>query len=258
MTRRQSFKSNVDSEMTPWRAKVKDLQTHRRIGASAGCFDCEHYKSCAESLGEVRMSKGDWTYIGRQYGRASISGKRARILFVSMERPGDREYEEFECTQREFRESAFDRVNPHMAGVDVELEHLLDDEVPVNRCQQFALTNSVRCHPATATYRSQSTSQMKVNCASHTKAIVDVLSPDVIVVQGRDRDCGITPEPIGAYGGSGTTAEIGKATVKGKGVLILQTAHPAFYSRRGFQWKEGRLPAELGRLFRRARRLYPC
>ncbi len=39
-------RKNIDTEMTPWRTKVKNLQTQLGIGASKGCFDCKHFKSC--------------------------------------------------------------------------------------------------------------------------------------------------------------------------------------------------------------------
>ena len=250
------FADGVDSVMTPWRKKVKDLQTQRGIGASEGCFNCEHFKSCSESINK-KLYKGDWTYVGRQYGKGSVSGKRAKILFVSMERPGEREYEEFECTQKEFREGAFGRVNPHMAGVDIQLEHLLDEETAVNRCQQFALTNSVRCHPRGRGSRSESTPGMISNCAEHTKAIVEALYPDIVIVQGKNRNCGFVPEILSRYRGYGTTAEIGRARVRGKEVLILHTAHPAYYPRKGFHWKRG-LPAGMGRAFKRAKELFAC
>ena len=260
MTPERSFEDRVDSVMTPWRKKVKDLQTQRGIGASEGCFNCDHFMSCSESIkkkhNKKKLYKGDWTYVGRQYGKAFVSGKRAKILFLSMERPGDREHQEFETTQKEFREGAFFRGNPHMAGVDVQLAYLIDEETPLNRCQQFALTNSVRCHPASERSKSESTAEMIENCREHTRAIVEALHPDIVIVQGRDRDCGFEAKILKQYGGYGTTAEIGVARLRGKEVLTLHTAHPAYYSEWwGFQWRR-RLPAGMGRAFNRAKEMF--
>ncbi len=119
---------NIDTDMTPLRIKVKNLQTQFGIGASKGCFHCDHFTSCHKSICNKPILKGDWTYVGHQYGESLVGGKKAKILFVSMDRTGTgEEYEEFDQTQNSFRESANCRYNPHMGGVDVELEHLLDE-----------------------------------------------------------------------------------------------------------------------------------
>ena len=149
---------NIDDEMTPWRTKVKNLQTQLGIGASKGCFDCDHFTSCHKSISNQKMLKGDWTYVGHQYGKALVGGKKARILFVSLDRGGQGDgYEEFEATQQGFRTAAYKRENPHMGGVDVELKHLLDETSPEDRCQQFALTNAVRCRRKSGSMRYKAT-----------------------------------------------------------------------------------------------------
>ena len=110
----------IDTEMTPMRRAVKDLQVELGIGASAGCFHCKEfdtscYPSIVRRMGEVEVIKGDWTYVGQQYGQAIIAEKRAKILFVSMERPLSTP-QEFEETQYEFRTACLKRSNPHMGG----------------------------------------------------------------------------------------------------------------------------------------------
>ena len=121
--------------MTDMRTGVRDLQRNLKIGAQQ--FRCEHDGKCEESihkrLGHVEASKGDWTYVGYQYGRAMINGKCAKILFVAMERTevsseDERfKYEPFEGTQRAFRDLCFERGNAHMGGTDVVLKCLLDE-----------------------------------------------------------------------------------------------------------------------------------
>ena len=172
----------VDREMTPWRTKIKDLQTKRGIGAqteieeSKGCFRCEHWESCYASVSdqceENKVSKGDWTYVGYQYGKASVAGKKARILFVSMSRGyGTAKYEKFKRTQAEFRNSAYCPGNKHMKGVKAELELLLDEASPEERCQQFALTNAVRCRhfSGAGSMKYNATCTMEKNCATSYK-----------------------------------------------------------------------------------------
>ena len=122
---------HVDNDMTDMRTGVRDLQRNLKIGAD-NHFRCEHDGKCEESihkrLGHVEVSKGDWTYVGHQYGQAMIDGKCAKILFVAMERPeysseDERfKYEPFEETQRAFRDSCFERGNAHMGGADLVLK----------------------------------------------------------------------------------------------------------------------------------------
>ena len=259
---------NIDAEMTSWRTRVKNLQIQLGIGASEGCFDCDHFKCCHKSIRNQPILKGDWTYVGHQYGEALVGGKKAKILFVSMDRGGDdkSKKEEFEATQQGFRTAAYKRENSHMGGVDVELEHLLDETPPEDRCQQFALTNSVRCRPITGKQESESTSVMKQNCKSHTQAIIQELEPDIIIAQGRNQNpkietpCQIictlfNPDIKKKYYCKGRSpVEIGR----GEEILFLLTAHPAYYSRQGFRWDKGDdLPTdELKKAFVQAREIY--
>ena len=248
---------NIDTEMTPWRTKVKNLQTQLGIGAS-GCFHCEHRVSCHAGISNKNILKGDWTYVGHQYGEALVGKKKAKILFVSLDRGGQGNgYEKFKATQKEFRTAAYERTNPHMGGVDVELEHLLDETTsPEDRCQQFALTNSVRCRPRFHKADSRSTPVMKQNCESHTHAIIQKLDPNIIIAQGDNPRNSMrrlfNPEIVERYRGYGTSAEIRQS----KDCLFLLTAHPAFYSRRGFNWKNGYLPEGLKEAFAQAREIY--
>ena len=260
----------VDREMTPWRKKIKCLQTKRGFGgqteieASEGCFRCEHWESCYESISRKwnkdEVVKGEWTYVGRQYGEASVNGKKAKVLFVSMNRIWHKNRlkrgEDFEYTQKEFRCSALKRSNPHMGGVDVELKYLLDEETSCeDRCQQFALTNAVRCClPSGSRYRA--TKKMEKNCAHHTKAIIQALEPDIIIAQGnppRDSMCKLfdlgNKEKYhnGRPGRSSRSVEICQGKIGDKKVLFLLTAHPARYP--GFSWKKGHLPDELKKAF---------
>ena len=255
----------IDREMTPWRKKIKCLQTKRGIGASKGCFDCNHFKDCHKSISKGPMRKGDWTYVGRQYGEASVNGKKAKVLFVSMDRTGKAGAENFEYTQKAFRCSTYNRFHPHTGGVDVELVHLLDKATSrEDRCQQFALTNAVRCSPCSKSARAKSTSIMMRNCEPHTKAIIQALEPDIIIAQGkhpRNSMCKLFNLDIeekydnGRTGPSYRSVEIAKKEIGAdKQALFLLTGHPAHYP--FFRWKKGHLPDELKKAFARAREIY--
>ena len=253
----------IDTEMTPMRRAVRDRQVELGIGASAGCFHCEAFdKSCYPSIvrrmGEVEVIKGDWTYVGQQYGQAMIAGKCAKILFVSMERPLSKP-EEFEETQYQFRTACFKCSNPHMGGTDVELEFLLDPTPPEQRCQQFALTNSVRCRPSSPNAKSQSTSTMIAKCQAHTKATIEILTPDIIVTQGRHPSDSIIKlfdsEVVFKSDNRPHSRSLRKVEIRrGGGVLFLLTAHPANHP--GFRWKSGGLPDYLHDAINKLRGLY--
>ncbi|MYD62770.1 MAG: hypothetical protein F4W91_17160 [Gemmatimonadetes bacterium] len=261
--------TNIDNKMTPWRKKVKDLQTQLGIGNSEDCFSCEHFPKCKESVdSNADIRQGDWTYVGRQYGKALINGNKARILFVSMERPwgGDEEdrWQNFEDTQKDFREGAYTRSNPHMGGVDAELAYLLDKTTsPADRCQQFALTNAVRCRRS-SNKKYKGTLVMEQKCESHTKEIIQVLKPDIIIAQGRGNPCKsmrslFSFDIVKEY----RSVEIGKDK---DGRIFLLTPHPASYTYPdkykgkdipSFGWNWNDLPTDsLEKAFKQAREIY--
>lgn len=259
--------NQVDIAMPPWRTKVKKLQIERGIGASPGCFNCKYSSSCYASLSnsdrQGAIIKGDWTYVGCLYGEALVGRKKAKILFVSMDRTGmGNRYEDFEITQQVFRTAAYCRTNQHMGGVDVVLKHLLDETTSCkDRCQQFALTNSVRCRPCSKSATSKSTDQMVLNCEHHTKAIIDVLRPDIIIAQGKNKGkenpCKsllrlFEPNCVAHHKG-----DFGAEIRQDKERLFLLTAHPAAYDPyKGIKWKNGDIPEELKQLCEHVRELY--
>ena len=252
----------IDSEMADMRCAVYGLQTRSKFGAEH--FDCQFFDECCKSL-EKRVRRedvvpGDWTYVGYQYGSAMINGRCAKVLFVAMERPLEKP-ETFGCTQGAFRSSCFERSNAHMGGTDVVLKYLLDcPTTREDRCQQFTLTNSVRCRPRPKNARSGSTSTMAQRCQRHTESIVDELKPDIIVTQGSKFSYqqivnlfNLKDLPRTGNGGQRQQkrwVEVGKRN----GIIFLLTAHPANYP--GFAWKSGRLPCHLRNAIQAVRDLW--
>ena len=193
---------SIDSKMTPTRMGIKTLQTTSGSGATEYAFHCSSACRCQASLrkrvGDAPgISKGDWTYVGAQYGEAMIRDRPAKVLFVSMERPKKTDSERFEDTQKSFRNSCLTRFNPHMGGTDTILAHLLDCETPPeHRCQQFALTNSVRCSPIGVGSSSRSTPTMLKECGRHTDKIIGALRPHIIVTQGANAYASVGRRPL--------------------------------------------------------------
>ena len=254
---------DIDADMTPMRSAVCELQRKLEIGSDEA-FNCLFFNNCCQSLTgpDVELSKGDWSYVGRQYGQAIINGTHARLLFVAMERPKSScDSETFEQTQRAFRTSCKKRENPHMGGTDVLLQDLLDSSTTRDdRCQQFALTNSVRCRPVANDARSKSTRTMMKSCRNHTSAIISVLRPDVIVTQGswgprKQIKSLFKPTFVYRTDNGKTGRHIRDAEVhRGNGIIFLFTAHPANHP--GFAWKNGPLPCYLRDAIREVRKLY--
>ena len=257
--------TSLDSEMTPTRIAVKALQEDSG-SAAADAFNCSSADLCEKSLrkrvGNIPVSRGDWTYIGAEYGQATICDKPARVLFISMERPKNHETDSFEQTQESFRNSCLKRRNPHMGGTDTILAHLLDCGIPEERrCQQFALTNSVRCSPITGDSGSRSTSEMLFECRRHTKAIIGALRPHIIITQGANPYVSVASvlclpkEPL--CGNDNNRQGRGRRFAEVRrdhDTLVLRTAHPAHYPE--FRWKRGELPPHLAKAIDILRNLY--
>ena len=263
--------SSIDSKMTPTRIRIKALQEACGSGATEQAFHCSSACLCQASLrkriGDApSISKGDWTYIGAEYGEAMICDRPSRVLFVSMERPKKRETdsESFEKTQQSFRHSCRCRSNPHMGGTDTILKYLLDCGTPEERrCQQFALSNSVRCSPINTGSSSRSTLKMLEECRRHTDKIIEALRPHIIITQGTNPYCSVAhvlslpPSPLPLFANENDRVGPGHRFANdrvGRGhrfaevrrhrhMLVLRTAHPAHYP--GFRWKRGELPAHL-------------
>ena len=251
----------IDNEMTDMRCAVHGLERRLEIGAQH--FDCQYFHDCCKSLaqrGRREVVPGDWTYVGHQHGLAMINGRCAKVLFVAMERPLN-EGETFELTQRGFRKACYERQNPHMGGADVVLKYLLDcSTTREDRCQQFALTNSVRCRPKASGAETRSTPTMAQHCRRHTQLIIDELKPDVIVTQGskfpRAQIMDLFEPDIVCRMDSGSQRKQKRwAEVrKGNGIIFLLTAHPARYP--GFAPKKGHLPCHLRNAIQAVRDLW--
>lgn len=271
-----------DGGMSPWRQKIRDLMSgdELRVAPISG-FACCDFGACNQSIGGRLSSgrKGDWAYVGEQYGEAAIGGRKVKVLFVSMDHPHDPEQDDirpFEDYQRDYRSGALDRHNPHMGGVDAEMVALLDPGVSAeDRCEQFSLVNAVLCGPpGEAGMTSVSSATMRSNCEKHTKSVIRTLEPDIVVAQGQNpqRICrslsttaigrwAVKRKPAGTRPASlpkrNRVAAVHRGNVGGKPVWFVLTAHPSHYSRKGIRfWSSCSMPDELTMAFRTVRDQY--
>lgn len=272
----------VDTVMTPWRQKIHDLMSDESKVAPTTTFACCDFAACDRSVGGCLSSgrRGDWAYVGAQYGEAVIGGRSARVLFLSMDRPhnqgsGEGSLRPFEMDQHTFRHGALDRSNPHMGGVDAELEALVDPGVSAeDRCEQFALVNAVLCGPpGDAGMTSVSSGTMTANCEKHARSVIRALEPDIVIAQGQNpqRICRslstkgvarweVKKKPAGsrpALPKRNRVAAVHRGDTGGRRVWFVLTAHPSHYSRKGIRfWSSCAMPEELTMAFATVREQY--
>lgn len=253
----------IDAEMTWWRNKIyRLLRDDLKIGAETGCFDCDYFADCNGSVhGRISEGrKGDWPYVGRRYGEALVGGTKARVVFVSMDRPGLSGTREWRAYQEDWREGALHRSTQHMGGVAADLQYLLDPGASCeDQCQQFALVNSVFCGPPPARapsgeplMSSRSSPTMKKNCRQHIRRLIQVLEPDIVIAQGvkaPEAVCrSFAPKTVRSWAVETrpTSVEVAEGKIGLRRVWFLFTYHPGYYRRFGFDWKGGcSMPEEL-------------
>lgn len=237
---------DIDSKNTPYRTSIKRLFSSLGIiPTRKKDFKCRYYKQCSKP-----KRTGDWGYVGVDYGSAKISGKKAKILFVAMDRGGHAKgYSKkqlFEDAQGGWHGATEKPGNAHMGGVHLIVKELVKENTkdPSIFANQLALTNSVKCGKYTKKMRSTSTEVMTVNCSNHLLKEINCLKPDLIITQGnfpkwRVRDRLGLSETSPTYqfkSREGRVAEIYRLEHR----LVLTTPHPARL--KGMKWKEGKLP----------------
>jgi hypothetical protein len=167
-------------------------------------FICPHYKKCRKSHLGI-FYKGQLSHVGKSYD-LTINNKPLRIMVAGQEyghKPQhvtlkDR-YERIMATQDEWY---FNNRNPHMKGttsvlrllfgknlgVDYESEFLnLKEGEQCHIFDAFALVNYLLCSALSEDQgmAGKSTPIMKKNCSEHFRKTIEILEPNVIIVQGK-------------------------------------------------------------------------
>ena len=238
----------TERKRTEWQEKIYLLQNDLGIGAQEGAFCCEYFDDCDRSVGHgiSKGRKGDWAYVGSQYGEASVGGKPARVLFVGMDRSflnreGECHFLEYWPTQDDWRCSALKprRRNWHMIGVNRTLRLLIDDGVVAeDRCEQFALVNAVFCGPLAEQRKKDKEGKkdsivsgvMKTNCQRHLQTILLALEPDIVIAQGKghpQRVCMPFVSNRVEHVPGLVKTDVRQGEVGGKPAWFVVTGHPA-------------------------------
>lgn len=232
-----------DTRKTDSRASIQALYARRGIVPSSADFNCRSLHRCSES-GRVNLRKGNWAYVGADYGDARIEGHAAKILFVAMDRGGawGSDDEPFEETQRSFRATTEVPPNPHMRGLVLTMRALTDERSQRAFAGQYALTNAVKCIRSTKSQATNASTTMISQCASHLRAEIDELAPDVLITQGTHP----TATVRGLHSGMELIKEFHGATGRQTGVwrtpnrIVLTMPHPA--RQPGLKWTTGEIP----------------
>lgn len=228
---------------TAHRAAIQALYRDRKIVPVRKGFGCASLSRCSEG-GKLDLHTGNWAFVGWDYGRAKVAGDLAKILFVAMDRGGygGAAKEGFPDTQESFRQSIEVPRNPHMGGVALILKHLVDDREPRISSGQCALTNAVKCVQHTDSMNTGATGVMISQCASHLRAEIGALDPNIVITQGGHP----TDTVLGSIAGLRRIGEFtgpsrGRATVlTNSRLVVLTTPHPARQA--GLKWTKGVLP----------------
>jgi len=175
-----------DTRSTLVRRRIRALYEDRSIVPSRDRLGCSSLPICSQSV-RRGLYTGNWAFVGCDYGKARIAESNVKVLFVAMDRGGHgkAQCEKFEDTQKCFRSSIEVPKNPHMGGVSLILQHLLDEKDVVKISGQCAFTNAVKCTQRTHQAKTHATRRMITECAQHLWAELKVLKPDLIITQGR-------------------------------------------------------------------------
>ena len=180
---------DFDYKSIYFRSQIKKLYSELKIDIPTNSFGCAHLSSCLNSINSDRnLHKGNWAYVGVEYGNAKIQGRQVRILFIAMDRGGKnrKDEETFAETQCSFRSSTECPKNAHMGGVSLIMKELVDDKEPTVYSHQFALTNADKCSKPSKHRKYEANEKMRQNCVDHLDREIKVLRPDLIITQGSD------------------------------------------------------------------------
>jgi len=172
-------------------------------------FFCKMYNQCKSSHNGV-FYEGQLHHIGKFYDLVYLQ-KPFKIIIVGQEygaKPAmvklEKRYEDimYAAYKKRFKaENNFESRNPHMRGTTSVLKVLFglplssiyeDEFVLINNTRQhifdsFSLVNYLLCSaiPFEENKKGKSTIEMKRNCRTHFRNVIEILEPDIIIVQGK-------------------------------------------------------------------------
>jgi len=215
-------------------------------------FVCTSADSCRSSVlvdrnGEGRtdrtFSEGQLSHVGRHYDLI-LDGLPLRVLVVAMETGREDVGVTLADRRLQLARSAslpFASRNPHMRGTTSvlrasfgrspsddragEMIHLPREHEPVHIFDCYAMANIRLCSATLAgTSTSKGTSAMSRNCLRHLAATIEILEPNLVIVQGvpvaKDVDTIVTSR-------KSVTPELSMVTISGVPAALTTFTHPS-------------------------------
>jgi hypothetical protein len=205
-------------------------------------FCCSSAPACRGSVpAGDDFYEGQLSYVGRRY-EVAAGDRPCRVLIIGMDtgRP-DRCVTQVERRKQvEVRmDEPLSRRNPHMRGTTLALRVLFDvdedlveiDGEEVHVLQAYAMANARLCSAIRgSTTQSRGTNTMTRNCLRHVSTTVNVLEPQVVVLQGTRIRAALAPIITAPQRLSGTLERIriGHATM-----LLASLGHPSYPGPKG-------------------------
>lgn len=221
-----------DVTQTDTRQGIQELYRRRSIVPSPdpAQFGCEYYPDCSDN-GKRALYTGNWAYVGEDYGVGTVAGQPVKPLFVGMDRGGypTPTKETFPDTQSVFRRAIEHPQNPHMGGVSLVLEQLLDECDLAIISRRCAVTNALKCARRTKSATTKPRRNMIANCRAHLEAETAVLEPDIIITHGKHPGRSVsslypTLQTLQRYSRGNRRARLCRVP---NGPLILVLPHPS-------------------------------
>ncbi len=246
---------HIDKRMTRLRHDVKKLYSELGIKPTKGSFRCNNFANCCRSLRIRKRQKvitGSWPYIGIDYGKAKVAGKKLRIIVIGMDAGGiDDVSRNFLHRQNEWR-CAFENsiespVSQHPTGTALMLKELVDDKRPNRFARQFVFINAVKCTPNNGEMTSGVKGSMCTACESILFREVHLLKPDIVITQGsypREMIKKILKSNRKIF------EKDGFLIYTSGNSIVLVAPHPT----RHIPWKQGLLPKQYGKAVDKVRK----
>lgn len=262
----------LNSDPAKTAQRVRDLSMYLgRDVMTPGCHDstgfvCKSFADCQSSISNpvVDFHAGQMSHVGEHYDLID-DGHDLRIVVVGQESGTDKPYVDLADRRQQivtasgwnlrYSRSEGPIRNPHMRGTTSALRYVLGVEGDshasefldlasgerVHMFDAFSLVNVLLCSAHEKGKRGRSTTRMRKNCFTHFKNTLQLLEPNVLVIQG----LGVWKWIRGIFEGPGDriTENLVRMRLNGNDVYIATFTHPSMRGDR--QWGRGNAPPYL-------------
>lgn len=207
---------------------------------------CRYFSECRKNTEKPCVIASDKARVGKKYG----NGKVPKIVFIGLEGLTNKELEGIDV-YKQIIEPSNSADNPHYMGVRYVLAYLLSEflnkskpcdaqlntlnrDEYIQTIEYFTLLNCFKCafHPNKKSSKMSRTKAMKKNCQEILLREIEILEPDILVIQVKTDRPWDLEENINIKFGEGTAGEHldGDSTTgayKYKPFILIWTYHGA-------------------------------